>query len=105
MGFCFIIPLHLVFAYHVPTEHAPIILGRPFLATGRVMIDFEKGKLALRVDEHQVKVKVFTVTGQHGKEEECKALQTPVKNCTPTLKPYLGAHTKRDKGVFTLRDV
>ncbi|KAK8499726.1 hypothetical protein V6N12_041630 [Hibiscus sabdariffa] len=34
-------------------EHAPIILGRPFLVTDKVLIDLENGKLALRVDEHQ----------------------------------------------------
>ncbi|KAK8601019.1 hypothetical protein V6N12_050864 [Hibiscus sabdariffa] len=32
-------------------EHAPIILGRPFLATGIVLLDFEKGELVLRVNE------------------------------------------------------
>ncbi|KAK8708389.1 hypothetical protein V6N13_059431 [Hibiscus sabdariffa] len=32
-------------------EHATIILGRSFLATSRVLIDFEKGELVLRVDE------------------------------------------------------
>ncbi|KAL4383815.1 hypothetical protein GQ457_15G016790 [Hibiscus cannabinus] len=60
-------------------ENAPIIRGRPFLATGRVMIDFEKGELALRVDEQQVKIKVFTVPGQHGMAEESKNLNEIVK--------------------------
>ncbi|KAK8533934.1 hypothetical protein V6N12_047336 [Hibiscus sabdariffa] len=85
-------------------EHAPIILGRPFLATGRVMIDFEKGELALRVDEEQVKIKVFTVPGQHEDEEECKASRTLAEKYDQRLKPYLGAHTERDKVVMSLRD-
>ncbi|KAK8636292.1 hypothetical protein V6N13_004996 [Hibiscus sabdariffa] len=42
-------------------EHAPVILGRPFLATSRVLIDFEKGEFLLRVDEQQVKINVFSV--------------------------------------------
>ena len=29
----------------------PIILGRPFLATGRALIDVKKGKLRLRVQD------------------------------------------------------
>ncbi|KAK8519679.1 hypothetical protein V6N12_030046 [Hibiscus sabdariffa] len=68
-------------------EHAPIILGRPFLATSRVLIDFVKGELVLRVDEEQVKINVFSVPGQ----QDAAA--------------YLGAPTERDKGVVTLRDV
>ncbi|KAK8572632.1 hypothetical protein V6N12_028681 [Hibiscus sabdariffa] len=31
-------------------EHAPIIFGRPFLATGRVLLDFENNELVLRVN-------------------------------------------------------
>ncbi|KAK8696821.1 hypothetical protein V6N13_001946 [Hibiscus sabdariffa] len=78
----FIFPVDFLILDCEADEHALIILGRPFLATGRVMIDFEKGELALRVDEQQVKIKVFTIPGQHGKEEECKALHTPMENCT-----------------------
>ncbi|KAL4311530.1 hypothetical protein GQ457_01G019260 [Hibiscus cannabinus] len=85
-------------------EHAPIILGRPFLATSRVMINFKKGELALRVDREQVKIKVFTVSGQHKNEEECKASHALVEKCTQKLKPYMGAHTERDKTTMFLRD-
>ncbi|KAK8506677.1 hypothetical protein V6N12_038496 [Hibiscus sabdariffa] len=85
-------------------EHAPIILGRPFLATGRVMINFEKGELALRVDGEQVKIKVFTVQGQHENEEECKALHALAEKCTQKLKPYKAPHTERDKTTMFLRD-
>ncbi|KAK8512076.1 hypothetical protein V6N12_018557 [Hibiscus sabdariffa] len=35
--------------------------------------------------------------------EECKVLSTTTERST-RLKPYLGAHTGRDKGVVTLRD-
>ncbi|KAK8628521.1 hypothetical protein V6N13_009108 [Hibiscus sabdariffa] len=57
----FIFPADFPVLDYEADEHAPIILGRPFLATGRVMIDFEKDELALRVDEEQVKIKAFTV--------------------------------------------
>ena len=39
----------------------PIILGRPFLATGRAMIDVRKGELKLRVQDEEVKFGVFNV--------------------------------------------
>ena len=37
----------------------PIILGRPFLATGRAMIDVLRGELKLRVQDDEVKFSVF----------------------------------------------
>ncbi|KAK8522980.1 hypothetical protein V6N12_073692 [Hibiscus sabdariffa] len=53
----FIFPVDFLIMDCETDEHAPIILGKQFLATGRVMIDFEKGELALRVNEEQVKIK------------------------------------------------
>ena len=32
-------------------DNAPIILGRPFLATGRTVIDVEKEELTMRVND------------------------------------------------------
>ena len=40
-------------------KEVPIILGRPFLATGRAMIDVQKGELRLRVQEKEVTFNVF----------------------------------------------
>ncbi|KAL5554234.1 hypothetical protein UlMin_041635 [Ulmus minor] len=37
----------------------PLILGRPFLATGRTLIDVQQGKLILRVQDEQVTFDVF----------------------------------------------
>ncbi|KAK8669424.1 hypothetical protein V6N13_106855 [Hibiscus sabdariffa] len=45
-------------------EHAPIILGRPFLVTSNILIDFEKEELVLRVDEQQMNINVFSVPRQ-----------------------------------------
>ncbi|KAK8704820.1 hypothetical protein V6N13_048432 [Hibiscus sabdariffa] len=100
----FIFPANFLIMDCEVDEHAPIILGRPFLATSRTMIDFEKGELVLRVDGEQVKISVFSVPGlQETATEECKVLSTTTERSTK-LKPYLGAHTERDKGVVTLRD-
>jgi len=37
----------------------PLILGRPFLATGRALIDLEQGKLTLRIGSEEVNFNVF----------------------------------------------
>ena len=50
-------------------KEIPIILGRPFLATGRVMIDVQRGELKLRVQEDEVKFNVFEV-GRHPAESD-----------------------------------
>ncbi|KAI4354065.1 hypothetical protein L6164_002965 [Bauhinia variegata] len=35
-------------------QEIPIILGRPFLATGKAMIDVQKGNLTLRVQDEEI---------------------------------------------------
>ncbi|XP_022846408.1 uncharacterized protein LOC111369161 [Olea europaea var. sylvestris] len=40
-------------------SNIPLILGRPFLATGRALIDVYDGKMILRVDNEQVIFNVF----------------------------------------------
>ncbi|KAL4302470.1 hypothetical protein GQ457_10G014000 [Hibiscus cannabinus] len=40
-------------------DKAPIILGRPFLATGRILIDCEKGDFTMRVADQIMTINVF----------------------------------------------
>ena len=40
-------------------KEIPIILGRPFLATDKVIIDVQKGELKFRVQDDEVKFNVF----------------------------------------------
>ncbi|KAM6577511.1 hypothetical protein CsatB_029348 [Cannabis sativa] len=40
-------------------REVPIILGKPFLATGRTLIDVEKGELTMRAQDEQATFKVF----------------------------------------------
>ena len=42
-------------------KNVPIILGRPFLATGKALIDVQKGELKLRVEKEEVIFHVFSV--------------------------------------------
>ena len=48
-----------------------IILGRPFLATGRAMIDVQKGELKLRVQDDEVKFSVFNVVRHPAESDAC----------------------------------
>ncbi|XP_075109045.1 uncharacterized protein LOC142180848 [Nicotiana tabacum] len=50
--FVFLVDFIVLEMKECPDE--PIILGRPFLATGRAIIDVHQGQLILRVDEERV---------------------------------------------------
>ncbi|XP_074377709.1 uncharacterized protein LOC141719231 [Apium graveolens] len=48
-----------------------IIMGRPFLATGRTLIDVQKGGLTMRVQDQDVTFNVFNTMKFPNDEEEC----------------------------------
>ncbi|XP_022892010.1 uncharacterized protein LOC111406878 [Olea europaea var. sylvestris] len=50
----FIFPMDFVVLDMEEDEEVPLILGRPFLAIGRALIDVQEGKLTLRVNEEQL---------------------------------------------------
>ncbi|KAJ8751563.1 hypothetical protein K2173_016803 [Erythroxylum novogranatense] len=52
----------------------PIILGRPFLATGRVLIDVEKGELTMRVNGEEVTLSIFS--SMKFPNEKCYAISS-----------------------------
>ena len=45
----FIFPVDFIVVNMEEDKEVPIILGRPFLATGWALIDLQKGELRLRV--------------------------------------------------------
>ncbi|KAL4280617.1 hypothetical protein GQ457_03G019350 [Hibiscus cannabinus] len=55
----FIFPADFLILECKADEHAPIILERPFLATGRVLLNFENNELVFRVDNQQVNFNAF----------------------------------------------
>ena len=55
----FIFPADFIILDMQEDKEVPINLGRPFLATGRAMIDVQKGELRLRVQEEEVTFNVF----------------------------------------------
>ncbi|RYR19806.1 hypothetical protein Ahy_B03g064701 [Arachis hypogaea] len=59
----------------------PIILGRPFLATARALIDVEQGELILRIHYEHLTFHVFKPTSEY--EPEPKELKDDHSNmCT-----------------------
>ena len=55
----FFLPADFVISDIEEDPNTPIILGRPFLATGRALIDVEKGELLLRVHDEHLAFHVF----------------------------------------------
>ncbi|XP_061352248.1 uncharacterized protein LOC133297170 [Gastrolobium bilobum] len=49
----------------------PLLLGRTFLATTRAMIDVEKGKLELRMDDEKVTINVFDAMKHAEDNSDC----------------------------------
>ena len=58
-------------------NNTPIILGRPFLATGRTIINMENGELTMWINDQQVNLNAFHNLTNSDAPTECKALHTP----------------------------
>ena len=57
----FIFPINFIVLDMEEDRDIPIILGRPFLATCKAMIDVHRGELKLRGQDNEVKYSVFGV--------------------------------------------
>ncbi|XP_030939518.1 uncharacterized protein LOC115964323 [Quercus lobata] len=55
----FIFPANFVVLDMEEDQEVPLILGRPFLATGRALIDVQKGELTLRVNKEEVIFNIY----------------------------------------------
>ena len=67
----FIFPADFIVLDMEEDKEIPIILGRPFLATGRAMIDVQRGELKLRVQEDEVKFNVFETVRHPAESDTC----------------------------------
>ena len=67
----FIFPADFIVLDMEEDKEIPIILGRPFLATGRAMIDVQRGELKLRVQEDEVKLNVFEAVRHPAESDTC----------------------------------
>ena len=57
-------------------KEIPIILSRPFLVTGRAMIDVQRGELKLRVQDDEVKFNVFEAVRHLVESDTCFMIKT-----------------------------
>ena len=67
----FIFPADFIVLDMEEDKEIPIILGRPFLATGRAMIDVQRRELKLRVQEDEVKFNVFEAVRHPAESDKC----------------------------------
>ncbi|XP_073136991.1 uncharacterized protein [Henckelia pumila] len=67
----FIFPMDFVVLDMEKDLDMPIILGKPFLATGKALIDVQKGELLLRVGEEKISFDVFNALKFSQCNEEC----------------------------------
>ena len=56
----FIFPVDFIVLDMEEDRDVPIILGRPFLATGRALIDVQAGKLTMRVNNQEVTFDIYS---------------------------------------------
>ena len=67
----FIFPTDFIILDMQEDKEVPIILGQPFLATRRAMIDVQKGELRLRVQEEEVTFNVFNAIKHLHDNDSC----------------------------------
>ncbi|XP_024042758.1 uncharacterized protein LOC112099575 [Citrus clementina] len=67
----FIFPVDFIVLDMTEDIELPLILGRPFLATRRVLIDVQEGKLILRVQNEQAIFNVYTPIKYPTELKEC----------------------------------
>ncbi|PON81080.1 hypothetical protein TorRG33x02_231110 [Trema orientale] len=67
----FIFPPDFIVLDMEEDKDAPIILGRLFLATGRALIDVQRGELCLRVQDEKVTFNVFKAIKYPCESDDC----------------------------------
>ena len=72
----FIFPTNFIVLDMEEDKEIPIILGRPFLATGRAMIDVQRRELKFRVQEDEVKFNVFEAVRHPEESDTCFMTET-----------------------------
>ena len=89
----FIFPADFVILDMEEDDKVPIILGRPFLATGKAQINLQEGELKLRVQGDEVRFHVFQAMKHPDDEpnddiQEChpkEIMQSDMVNCKDKL--------------------
>ena len=66
-----VFPANFVILDMAEDEEMPLLLGRPFLATGRALIDVEMGVLMLRFQDEQLVFNIFEAMKHRNENPEC----------------------------------
>ncbi|KAK8578894.1 hypothetical protein V6N12_069238 [Hibiscus sabdariffa] len=74
----FVFPADFSILDYEEDHKAPIILGRPFLATDRILIDCEKGGFTMRVGDQTMTINVYNTIRYMDNGEECHSLQDSI---------------------------
>ncbi|XP_021718105.1 uncharacterized protein LOC110685868 [Chenopodium quinoa] len=72
-------------------ERIPIILGRPFLATSKAIIDVKEGKMTLKVDNDSIEFDLNKVMRQPSSDNECFRIDTIENLMNEFRYPYMHA--------------
>ncbi|XP_050229108.1 uncharacterized protein LOC126678249 [Mercurialis annua] len=67
----FIIPVDFVVLDYAADKECPMILGRPFMNTGRALIDVHDGKLTLWIEDESVEFDMRNITRHSNSGGEC----------------------------------
>ena len=67
---------------YVIVFEVPIILGRPFLATGRALVDMEKGQMKFRLNNEELTFKICRSMRQSGEPNRYLLYPTKLVNHT-----------------------
>ena len=70
----FIFPVDFIVLDFEVNKEVPIVLGRPFLATGKTLIDVQKRELTMRVNDQQVTFNVLEAMRNPDEVEDCNFL-------------------------------
>ena len=70
----FIFPADFVVLDMEEDSEIPIILGRPFLATGKAIINVQQGKSTLRVNDENVVFNIYKSLSHHDDGITCHAM-------------------------------
>ena len=86
----FIFPADFIVLDMEEDKEIPIILSRPFLETGKAMIDVQKGELKLRVQNDEVRFSVFNAVSHPAKSDACfmiEAVEARVPSYSGLINP------------------
>ncbi|XP_047953056.1 uncharacterized protein LOC125198844 [Salvia hispanica] len=91
----FIFPVDFVVLDMEEDMNVPLILGRPFLATGKALIDIAKGELTLRMGNKRHILSIYNAMKSREDEElvmkmECKAVHVVEVQKTQEIESTLG---------------